>query len=57
MGYPNPEIDLFALLALLVLTIAIGFTVLILVLNAHLKHLRRAFADLRTYLVAILGER
>jgi len=45
------------LVGLGVLVIAIGFLALIWVINTHLVRLRRDFADLRTYLIAILGER
>jgi hypothetical protein len=48
---------MIGLLAAGVAIVAIGFISLILVLNAHLKQLRREFQDLRTFLVAILGER
>lgn len=48
---------MYGLLAFGVFVIALGFTVLIWTLNVHLKRLRRDFADLRTYLVALLGER
>lgn len=40
-----------------VAVIAIGFVALIWVINGHLTRLRRDFSDLRTYLIAILGER
>lgn len=45
------------LIGLGVLVIALGFVALIWVINSHLLRLRRDFSDLRTYLVAILGER
>ena len=51
------EIGLLALLGLGVLVIALGFIALILVINRHLTRLRQDFADLRAYLIAILGER
>jgi hypothetical protein len=48
---------LYGLLLAGVGILAIGFITLILVLNAHLKHFRRELRDLRTYLIAILGDR
>lgn len=48
---------LLYLVALGVLVIAMGFAALIWVINGHLTRLRRDFADLRAYLIAILGER
>ena len=48
---------LLALVGLGVFVIALGFLALILVINTHLTRFRRDFADLRTYLIAILGER
>lgn len=48
---------LVTLVGLGVAVIALGLLALILVINMHLTRLRRDFSDLRTYLIAILGER